>query len=197
MKAITIWQPWAEFIAAGVKHNETRSWATKYRGPIAIHAAVKPIRQVVPLLSEKAFGLMVEKLEKASMANGELLTYFNYGEVIATAELVACHLITEEYLSTLPDTEKALGDYSLGRYAWELRNVKELPEPIKQKASRGSGAGRHSMNITIKPWKPGDGGLICLPLRSNIPDASKHPDWRLVTCPSCGGSAGSQSLRVK
>lgn len=53
MKAITIWQPWAEFIAAGVKHNETRSWATKYRGPIAIHAAVKPIRQVVPLLSEK------------------------------------------------------------------------------------------------------------------------------------------------
>ena len=89
MKAITIWQPWAEFIAAGVKHNETRSWATKYRGPIAIHAAVKPIRQVVPLLSEKAFGLMVEKLEKASMANGELLTYFNYGEVIATAELVA------------------------------------------------------------------------------------------------------------
>ena len=45
MKAITIWQPWAEFIAAGVKHNETRSWATKYRGPIAIHAAVKPIRQ--------------------------------------------------------------------------------------------------------------------------------------------------------
>ena len=43
MKAITIWQPWAEFIAAGVKHNETRSWATKYRGPIAIHAAVKHI----------------------------------------------------------------------------------------------------------------------------------------------------------
>lgn len=56
MKAITIWQPWAEFIAAGVKHNETRSWATKYRGPIAIHAAVKPIRQVVPLLSDKGSG---------------------------------------------------------------------------------------------------------------------------------------------
>lgn len=133
MKAITIWQPWAEFIAAGVKHNETRSWATKYRGPIAIHAAVKPIRQVVPLLSEKAFGLMVEKLEKASMANGELLTYFNYGEVIATAELVACHFITEEYLSTLLDTEKALGDYSLGRYAWEP----ELARQVKAAGAAG------------------------------------------------------------
>lgn len=132
MKAITIWQPWAGFVAAGVKHNETRSWATKYRGPIAIHAAVKPIRQVVPLLSEKAFGLMVEKLEKASMANGELLTYFNYGEIIATAELVACHLITEEYLSTLPDTEKALGDYSLGRF----RNHSHLTGGLHQRKPR-------------------------------------------------------------
>ena len=57
--------------------------------------------------------------------------------LILAAELVACHLITEEYLSTLPDTEKALGDYSLGRYAWELRNIKELPEPIKAKGQQG------------------------------------------------------------
>ena len=127
MKAITIWQTWAEFVAAGVKHNETRSWATKYRGPIAIHAAVKPIRQVVPLLSEKAFGLMVEKLEKASMANGELLTYFNYGEVIATAELVACHLITEEYLSTLLDTEQIKIKHPWLRLSIQLDKLKENP----------------------------------------------------------------------
>ena len=38
------------------------------------------------------------------------------------------------------------------------------------------------MNITIKPWKPGDGGLICLPLRSNIPDASKHPTLGAAVC---------------
>lgn len=42
------------------------------------------------------------------------------------------------------------------------------------------------MNIKITPWKPGDGGLLCLPLRSNIPDASKHPDWKPVKCPKCG-----------
>ena len=41
MKALTIWQPWASLIARGVKQYETRSWATKYRGPIAIHAAMK------------------------------------------------------------------------------------------------------------------------------------------------------------
>lgn len=106
MKAITIWQPWAEFIAAGVKHNETRSWATKYRGPIAIHAAVKPIRQVVPLLSEKAFGLMVEKLEKASMANGELLTYFNYGGVWKSQAVANVKAYLMEALKDIPNRDK-------------------------------------------------------------------------------------------
>ena len=41
MKAITLWQPWASLIACGAKKYETRSWATRYRGPIAIHAAKK------------------------------------------------------------------------------------------------------------------------------------------------------------
>lgn len=38
MKALTIRQPWASLIAAGVKTIETRSWSTKHRGPLAIHA---------------------------------------------------------------------------------------------------------------------------------------------------------------
>ena len=44
MKAITVWQPWAGALAAGIKENETRSWATKYRGPLAIHSAMKAIQ---------------------------------------------------------------------------------------------------------------------------------------------------------
>lgn len=38
MKALTLHQPWASLIALGVKTIETRSWSTKYRGPLAIHA---------------------------------------------------------------------------------------------------------------------------------------------------------------
>lgn len=38
MKALSLWQPWASLWACGAKKYETRSWATKYRGPIAIHA---------------------------------------------------------------------------------------------------------------------------------------------------------------
>ncbi len=38
MRALTILQPWAEMIARGVKRVENRTWRTKYRGEIAIHA---------------------------------------------------------------------------------------------------------------------------------------------------------------
>ena len=38
MKAITIKQPFASLIAAGLKEYEFRTWKTKYRGEILIHA---------------------------------------------------------------------------------------------------------------------------------------------------------------
>lgn len=39
MKALTLWQPWASLWAHQLKINETRSWATTYSGPLAVHAA--------------------------------------------------------------------------------------------------------------------------------------------------------------
>jgi hypothetical protein len=41
MRAISLWQPWASAIALRLKSNETRGWATTYRGPLAIHAALR------------------------------------------------------------------------------------------------------------------------------------------------------------
>ena len=37
MKAISIRQPWAWLIVQGYKDVESRTWATKHRGPILIH----------------------------------------------------------------------------------------------------------------------------------------------------------------
>lgn len=39
MKALTVRQPWCWAIATGHKGDENRSWATDYRGPLAIHSA--------------------------------------------------------------------------------------------------------------------------------------------------------------
>lgn len=39
MKALSLHQPWASLVALGVKTIETRSWATQYRGRLAIAAS--------------------------------------------------------------------------------------------------------------------------------------------------------------
>lgn len=41
MKTLTVLQPWASLIVAGFKDAENRSWRTKYRGRLRIHAAVR------------------------------------------------------------------------------------------------------------------------------------------------------------
>jgi len=38
MLCLSVQQPWAWAIAAGIKRIENRSWETRYRGPLAIHA---------------------------------------------------------------------------------------------------------------------------------------------------------------
>lgn len=43
MKALSVRQPWAWLIVNGYKDIENRSWNTKYRGPVLIHASSKPV----------------------------------------------------------------------------------------------------------------------------------------------------------
>ena len=59
------------------------------------------------------------------------------GAIVATGELVDCIRITPEFVATLSPDELALGDYTPGRYAWKLANVKRLPEPIPAKGKQG------------------------------------------------------------
>jgi hypothetical protein len=49
MKAITVKEPWASLIASGAKLVENRSWRTRHRGPLAIHAA-KPTGAIVAIV---------------------------------------------------------------------------------------------------------------------------------------------------
>lgn len=41
MKAITEQNPWGYLICLGIKDIENRTWYTKYRGRVYIHAAAK------------------------------------------------------------------------------------------------------------------------------------------------------------
>lgn len=43
MKTLSIQQPWAQLIASGIKEVDNRTWATKHRGKILIHASSKKV----------------------------------------------------------------------------------------------------------------------------------------------------------
>lgn len=49
MKTLSIKQPWASLIAHGIKDVENRSWRTKFRGRIYIHASAYKANQGAPI----------------------------------------------------------------------------------------------------------------------------------------------------
>ena len=144
MKALTLLQPWASLIACGAKKIETRSWSTKYRGPIAIHAAkipVKPVlKKVFPFGARGwtfhpdyyAMLRFMVATQKALAVDDILSAKLPVGCVIAIAELVACVEMTNELIALVPEPEKSFGWYESGRFMWILENIK-LIEPVPAK----------------------------------------------------------------
>ena len=140
MKAITVWQPWAGALTAGIKENETRSWATKYRGPIAIHSAMKAIQHTWSdlYMNDEAREVICRRLDLPEIINGP--EAFPMGYILATGELVDCIRITPEYVATLSPDELALGDYTPGRYAWKLAKCTKPPDRLRTTGKRPAAA---------------------------------------------------------
>ena len=106
--AISLWQPWASFIAIGVKPYETRHWRAPPRfigQTIAIHAAKrKPER---------------DDIEWWRRVSGTKLDLPLGGFV--------CTVTLREVLRAEDVPFDEFGDYARGRFAWRLTN----PVPIQ------------------------------------------------------------------
>jgi len=123
VKAISLWQPWASAIALGIKSVETRHWATRYTGPIAIHAA-------------KRWTTAEREFAAVERALGRLPARLPLGAIVATARLMGCRF-THDVRHQLGTIERLYGDYSDGRYAWFLTDVVALDEPIGYRGAQG------------------------------------------------------------
>lgn len=154
MKVITLTQPYATLVAIRAKRIETRSWATSYRGPLAIHAGVglRPVggrAGLYDLAFSDADGYFYSALHAAHMF---CIDDLPRGAIVATARLERCvdtfFLDREERVRVtgfdgerrywnLTDQERAFGDYTPGRYAWLLAAIVALPEPIPAKGALG------------------------------------------------------------
>lgn len=139
MKVITILQPWATLIALGEKQFETRSWSTRHRGQLGIHAG-----------KQMDMSALANSEIRAALARHRITdwTLLPAGEILATCNLERCWKVSRPYGEkslvqldadgvsqlwggTMPK-EYHFGDYADGRYAWELADIRRInPIPVR------------------------------------------------------------------
>lgn len=116
MKAITIKQPWASLIANGYKEYEFRTWNTKYRGPILIHAGK---------------GIDKKALEKFKEYNLD----YPQGKIIAKANLTDSIYVDDKFVSIVSQKNPLVYDGIIHKGDWEgygfkLENIEKI-NPIE------------------------------------------------------------------
>lgn len=119
MKGFSLTEPWASAVLLRLKEWETRSWPTKFRGEFALHAAKG-----------------MPKYAKEFLAEYPLAREMTLGAVIAVCDLTDCRKV-EDVLPIIGEVEEMYGDYSDGRYAFKIENVRPLKQPVYCRGALG------------------------------------------------------------
>ncbi len=117
MKVLTIKQPWASLIILGYKRFEFRSWQTKYRGDLLIHAGLGVDKEAMTRLAK----YLPEELPK--------------GEIIGKVKLVDCIKMSPEFKELLLNENSEIYKNSVFKenYGWQMTDVQKFDKPIKAK----------------------------------------------------------------
>lgn len=119
MKALTLSQPWAALVASGAKKVETRKWRPGENPGLIVIASSKERMNI----SRK------QLVATEPFCSALAFTPIIYSSLLAVARLDHCER-TEDVVGTLSPREQAFGDYRPRRWAWFLKDVVALPEPI-------------------------------------------------------------------
>ena len=114
MKVLTIRQPWATLIMQGDKRFEFRSWRTKYRGELLIHAGKGIDKEAV------------KRLEKYLSKDLPL------GKILGKVMLVDCIRMSPEFKEELLKENSDIYTKSSfnENFGWQLENVQVFDVPI-------------------------------------------------------------------
>ena len=117
MKVLTIKQPSATLLMQGNKRYEFRSWQTKYRGELLIHAGKG--------IDKEAMKRLAKYIPK-DMPTGKIL-----GKVT----LVDCIKCDDDFKEKCLKENKDVYAKStfIEKFAWQLENVEVFNEPIEAK----------------------------------------------------------------
>jgi activating signal cointegrator 1 len=129
MKALSVAQPYATLLVLGAKRLETRPWQTAHRGPLAVHAARN--------LSAAARALCRQDPFRSLLRAGGIMSWSDLprGAVVGAVELTGCARV--EDLPPPEEPEASLGDFSPGRWVWQLRHPLRLPAPLPARGRLG------------------------------------------------------------
>lgn len=143
MKAISLWQPWASAIALELKHFETRSWRPPVGligQPLAIHAAKTKDESGIVRFVQKETGYdAAAQLAQRNWPHSRASRYIRvarqkfytqpFGAVVCIVKIVRVWT-TDAAAERITAAEISWGDYTAGRYAWELQMIYKCSEPI-------------------------------------------------------------------
>lgn len=139
IRALTLLQPWASLVALGAKSIETRPSRTWYRGYLLIHAAKTFPGWARNLCKQEPFATVLSRAGYADSPSGRVAPgLLPLGAIVAICNLKHCVRIGTLGVDLPPtEPERSFGDYTVGHYAWILRDVQKLPEPIPTQGCTG------------------------------------------------------------
>jgi ASCH domain len=107
MKAISIRQPWAWLVVNGHKDIENRTWATKFRGKVLVHAGVHKV-------TKAEYADFVGRCRKRKIEEFPAIDGFRTGGIVGSVEIVDCVL-------------KSRSPWFVGPVGFVLENARRLP----------------------------------------------------------------------
>ena len=128
--ALSLTQPWATLAVLALKEWETRSWSTRFRGNVYIHAAKNFPKWARECLNYPVFKDALAPFGYTSS------TQFPIGQIIGKVEIVGCEP-TRNVEPRISQRERAFGDYSDGRFAFEMRSPKHFRKYIDCRGALG------------------------------------------------------------
>lgn len=130
MKAISLTQPMAWAIFNG-KDVENRRWATRYRGPLLIHASRSFDREHYNWIAQKENRLGLTLPQPEEFVHGALLGVVNLVVVVKRGEPFQLTALRRSGRDTLRQAERVVGSrWFFGPYGYGLEGAREFPEPI-------------------------------------------------------------------
>jgi hypothetical protein len=146
--ALSVCQPWAWAIAQGHKSVENRTWATRYRGPIAIHASSskRHLSTENECFLIDAGDHIYREMDDPRYTPGNPLFYFS--AIVGVAEVVGCVEVPNPLKFDQAVEAAGFGKWlrdkshrvppsywAQGTQCWLLTNPVQFTEPISCKGA--------------------------------------------------------------